>query len=92
MKKILFIVDCQKIFINVRTQPVADKIVDFVKHNLQNYKYVFISQFRNNADSNFVKMLNYTSGLAQGPSRGKDTIYEPLFLISKKFLRHEKFQ
>ena len=57
MKTALVVIDVQNYFVNDKTKNLPDKIANFIENN--KFDYVLFTQFINEKDSNFVRLLNW---------------------------------
>jgi nicotinamidase-related amidase len=57
MKTTLVVIDVQNYFVNDKTNELPAKIADFIENN--KFDYILFTQFVNNENSNFVKLLNW---------------------------------
>jgi len=57
MKNALVVIDVQNYFVNDKTKDLPAKIADYIEKN--KFDFVLFTQFVNNEDTSFVKLLNW---------------------------------
>ena len=72
MKTALIVIDVQKYFVNDETKDLPNKICKYIEGN--KYDYILFTQFVNNNNSNFVKLLNWRKCFSSPETDMHDTL------------------